>query len=156
LIVKKQDKEGKYFTSEDPEMSVSFNLPGYITFFAPPLHQLFRNPQNTAYRQLKHKYPTAQSMYGDAECYADGIINKERFLKTINNPAFLKRYNLGEGDKQSLIEFITNINCSYKSAREQLFIKGYGHIADFIDFSDPTLELIRSCELFLKFIDALP
>jgi hypothetical protein len=156
LIVKKQDKEGNYFTSEDPEMSVSFNLPGYITFFAAPLYQLFRNPQNITYRQLKHKYPTAESMHKDAECYAEGVINKERFLKTINNPAFLKRYNLGEHDRQSLTEFITSLDCSYKSARERLFINGYGHIADFIDFSDPTSELIRSCELFLKFIDALP
>lgn len=154
MIIKK-DAAGRYFTVEDPEISVSFNLPGYITLFAPPYYQLFKNTKKITYRALKSSYPTPQSLYKDAGCYAEGVINKNRFLKTINNPDFLKRHQLTANDNRILAGFIEKLDCSYKAARERLFVQGYGHIADDIDFSDPTPELEASCKIFWEFIQHL-
>lgn len=149
------DAEGNYFELEDPEGSVSFNLPGCISLITDNYHQLFKNTRNLVYTQLPGYYSSPDKLYKDAECYTEGITNKQKFLKQIHDPGFCQKHGLTTENKKFLSELIAKSKHAPPTIIKQLFMNGYGRIADLLEFSDPRPELIITCELFWEFIKSI-
>lgn len=151
MDIKKRDD--RYFTFTDPEGSVSFNLPGYISLVVEGyLHQLFNNPRNLEYTHLASVYRTIDRVRQDAECYTEGITNKEKFLKAIYDPRFVTKHDLKPEEQTVLKDYISKTKHSPPTVIQQLYMKGFSRIADDINFTDPLPELERTCEVFLQFI----
>jgi len=150
LNIKKLDD--RYFELSDPDGFVSFNLPGYISLVVGPLHQLFRNTRNLECTHLSSVYQTIGRVMQDAECYTEGVTNKEKFLKSINNELILKKHNLKPEDQTILKDFILKSNHAPPTIVQQLYMKGYGKVVDDLDFSDPMPELEKTCEIFWQFV----
>lgn len=150
MDIKKLDD--KCFELTDPDGSVSFNLPGYIVLITGAFNQLFRNTRNLEYTHLSSVYQTVDRVMQDAECYTEGVTNKEKFLKAIKNPAFLEKHNIKEADQEFLRQFIIKTKHTPPAIVQQLYMRGYGNVVDDIDFADPTEELKETCEIFFQFV----
>lgn len=150
MDIKKLDD--RYFELTDPDGSVSFNLPGYISLIVGPLHQLFRNARSLEAIHLPSVYLSLDRIKKDAECYTEGITNKEKFLKTIYSPEFIKKHNLKPEDQTILKDYITKTKHAPPTVVQQLYMKGFSRIADEIDFIDPLPELEKTCEIFWQFV----
>lgn len=153
MDIKKLDD--RYFELMDPDGSVSFNLPGYISLIVGPLHQLFKNPRSLEAVHLPSVYVSLDRVKQDAECYTEGITNKEMFLKKVHDQEFIKKHNLKTEDQKFLKEFILNTCHKPPTIVQQLYMKGYSRIADDMDFADPMPELEKSCEIFWQFVKNL-
>ena len=147
------DGEGRFFRIEDHSASVSFNLQGYIILEVDSLQQLFKNPRMTTYTHLSSAYPSLDSVYQAAECYTEGITNKQKFLEIIHNPVFAKANSLSVENQRYLKEFILRSKHRPPTVVQQLYMNGYSRIADLIDFSDRRPELERTCHLFWEFVN---
>jgi len=151
LNIKKLDD--RYFELTDPDGFVSFNLPGYISLVVEGyLYQLFKNPRNLECVHLASVYQTIDRVRQDAECYIEGVTNKEKFLKSINDEKFLKKHNLKPEDQTILKDFIQKSNHAPPTIVQQLYMKGYGKVADDLDFADHMPELEKTCEIFWQFV----
>lgn len=153
MIIKKQGDE--YFTLEDPEGSISLSLPGYIILFADNLQQMFRNSRNLDYKALPRVFHNIDVIRGAAECYTDGVANKQKVIQKINDPQFLIKYEIKEEQKKLLVDLIKNNNFTPPNIRQQLFIHGFSRVADELHFSEPRPELLKTCEIFWGFIRAI-
>lgn len=151
MNVSKQDNEGSHFVIKDPDFTVTL-LSGHAILFSNDLHQMFKNPRNTRYRNLRGVYPDLKAIAGSAECYTEGVTNKSRFGALLADRGFLERYSLSREDAEKISTFLTQTRYNPAMIREQLFIRGYGRVADALDIYDPLPELVESCKLFDEFI----
>lgn len=151
MIIKKLDDS--YFELTDPEGSVSFTLPGYISLVVEGyLHQLFRNPRNLEYIHLPSAFPTLGKVLMAAECYTEGIADKGKILKALDDPELLKKHNLKPKDQTILKDYFLSTTHAPPTITQQLYMKGYGHVADDLDFTSHMPALERTCEVFLEFV----
>jgi hypothetical protein len=141
-----------HFVLEDPEATVSWILPGYITLLTEGLQQLFANPRRAPFDQLSHAFPDLKRVQESAECYTEGTTNKQKFIKNLYDHVFCIRYDITDIDRKYLLDFIARTDLPPPTIRQQLHMSGYGRIAEIIDFADPKEEFIRTCSLFWEFV----
>jgi len=134
---------------------VHFFLQDSIVLVTENCVQMFRNPRKSTYKALPRLFPDISKIYDSAECYTEGVTNKDKFLRRLDDLEFIKSHNITEDQKRFLYEFIRRSDLPPPAIRQQLYMRKLSHIADAIDFSDHKPELIATCEIFWNFIEAI-